>query len=128
MLKIFIFILLCLILYQFVPIFVEGLDDGDTDSGSGSGSSSCPPCASSLADQNISYLNTQINSLQSQYTDLSGNVTTLNQQIQQLMQQNSDAASGMVGDQPLTIDDGSTDGSGTGSGTDTSTGSSITGS
>ena len=123
MLKICIFILLCLLIYQFVPMFVEGLD-GDSSSDSGTGSSAptgivlgtgpCTGCTLSLTDQNISYLNNQVNSLQTQYTDLSGNITTINQQLQELMQQNTDAATGMVGDQPLNIGDDSTNGTGTG--------------
>jgi hypothetical protein len=128
MLKYFILAVLCLILYQFVSYVVEGLEGdavttgdggGDTSGGaeatpssnaSSSGtSSSNDGCGLSLTDRNVFLLNDRVNSLQVQYTDLSSNIVLLNKQMEDLMKQNENAASDMVGNEPLDISTGGND-------------------
>ncbi len=135
MLKYFIVVVLFLILYQFVGYVIEGLEgdstgegDGEataaavttsttgdaspssSSSGSSSGSSSSGGnCGMSLTDRNVFLLNDRVNSLQIQYTDLSGNMALLNKQMEDLMKQNENAASEMVGNEPLDISTGGND-------------------
>lgn len=115
MLRVFIIIVLCLVLYQFFTYVVEGLEgEGDstaastsTDASASSGSGG--GCAMSLTDRNVFLLNDRVNSLQIQYTDLSGNMAILNKQMEDLMKQNENAASDMVGNEPLDISAGGND-------------------
>lgn len=114
MLKIFIIAVLFLVLYQFISYFVEGLEsedsvstdtttDASTDTSGSSSSSSNNNCGISLTDRNVLLLNDRVNALQVQYTDLSSNIVILNKQMEDLMKQNENAATEMVGDQPLDI-------------------------
>jgi hypothetical protein len=115
MLKIFIFVVLFLILYQFINTIVEGLEgESSEDSSSSSGnvdnsSSNNNNCAMSLTDRNVFLLNDRVNALQIQYTDLSGNMAILNRQLEDLMKQNENAATEMVGNEPLDISTGGND-------------------
>ena len=106
MLKLFIFVVLCLIFYQFMNTLIEGME-GDSGDGSGSGSDS--NCSMSLTDRNVFLLNDRVNSLQVQYTDLSGNIAILNKQMEDLVKQNEAAATEMVGNEPLDISTGGED-------------------
>jgi hypothetical protein len=115
MLKIFIFVVLFLILYQFMNTIIEGLEgESSEDSSSSSGnvdnsSSNNNNCAMSLTDRNVFLLNDRVNTLQVQYTDLSGNMAILNRQLEDLMKQNENAATEMVGNEPLDISTGGND-------------------
>lgn len=126
MLKYFILAVLCLILYQFVGYVIEGLEgegdggdapattdpstgDSSSGGGSGSGSSNSGNCGMSLTDRNVFLLNDRVNALQVQYSDLSGNIVLLNKQMEDLMKQNENAASDMVGNEPLDISTGGND-------------------
>ncbi len=125
MLKYFIIAVLCLILYQFVGYVIEGLEGDSTgddngeptavtnstpaDANSNTSSSSGGNCGMSLTDRNVFLLNDRVNSLQTQYTDLSGNMAILNRQMEDLMKQNENAASEMVGNEPLDISTGGND-------------------
>jgi hypothetical protein len=96
-------------MYQFIGYVVEGLE-GETDaSASTSDSSSGGGCTMSLTDRNVFLLNDRVNTLQTQYTDLSGNMAILNKQMEDLMKQNENAASDMVGNEPLDISAGGND-------------------
>lgn len=107
MLRIFIIIVLCLILYQFIGYVVEGLEgEGDSDASTSTANSGC---TMSLTDRNVFLLNDRVNTLQTQYTDLSGNMAILNRQMEDLMKQNENAASEMVGNEPLDISAGGND-------------------
>lgn len=114
MLKIFIFVVLFLILYQFMNTIIEGLEgesseDSSSSSGNVDNSSSNNNCAMSLTDRNVFLLNDRVNTLQVQYTDLSGNMAILNRQLEDLMKQNENAATEMVGNEPLDISTGGND-------------------
>jgi hypothetical protein len=118
MLKYFILAVLCLILYQFIGYVVEGLEgeaDSTVESGSGSGDNTSNTgnnnsnCGMSLTDRNVFLLNDRVNSLQVQYTDLSSNIVLLNKQMEDLMKQNENAATDMVGNEPLDISTGGND-------------------
>jgi hypothetical protein len=134
MLKYFILAVLCLILYQFIGYVVEGLEGeadsmgesgtgdsgtgdsgtgdsgtGDNTSNTGSSNSNNNNCGMSLTDRNVFLLNDRVNSLQVQYTDLSSNIVLLNKQMEDLMKQNENAASDMVGNEPLDISTGGND-------------------
>lgn len=110
MLKLFIFVVLCLIFYQFMNTLIEGMEgDSGDGSGSGSGSDSNSNCTMSLTDRNVFLLNDRVNSLQVQYTDLSGNIAILNKQMEDLVKQNEAAATEMVGNEPLDISTGGED-------------------
>jgi uncharacterized protein YydD (DUF2326 family) len=63
----------------------------------------------SLTDRNVFLLNDRVNTLQTQYTDLSGNMAIINRQIEDLMKQNENAATEMVGNEPLDISTGGND-------------------
>lgn len=102
MLKFFILVVLCLVLYQFMNTLIEGLEGEDASTSSDSNSG----CSMSLTDRNVLQLNDRVNSLQVQYTDLSSNIITLNKQMEDLMKQNENAASDMVGNQPLDVSTG----------------------
>ena len=129
MLKYFILAVLCLILYQFFSYVLEGLD-GEADANTGDSSAgetavdstttATTPvssatggnndgCGLSLTDRNVFLLNDRVNNLQTQYTDLSGNMAILNRQMEDLMKQNENAASDMVGNEPLDISTGGND-------------------
>ena len=75
----------------------------------------------SLTDRNVFLLNDRVNSLQVQYTDLSSNIVLLNKQMEDLMKQNENAASDMVGNEPLDISTGGNDMPETVGGGDTTT-------
>ena len=119
MLKYFILAVLCLILYQFVGHVLEGLEGEDgggggnptgaTDTASGDSGSGSGNCGMSLTDRNVFMLNDRVNALQVQYSDLSGNIVLLNKQMEDLMKQNENAASDMVGNEPLDISTGGND-------------------
>jgi hypothetical protein len=134
MLKYFILAVLCLILYQFFSYVLEGLDGeadantGDSSAGEtavGDNTTATPStssatgggesnnnnngCGLSLTDRNVFLLNDRVNNLQTQYTDLSGNMAILNRQMEDLMKQNENAASEMVGNEPLDISTGGND-------------------
>ncbi len=125
MLKYFILAVLCLILYQFLDYVIEGLEGDaaastqDTSaeaSADGAPSSTAPAatgggngCGLSLTDRNVFLLNDRVNTLQTQFTDLSGNMAILNRQMEDLMKQNENAASDMVGNAPLDISTGGND-------------------
>ncbi len=131
MLKYFILAVLCLILYQFFSYVIEGLD-GEADASTGDssagetavdstttattstssatgGNNNNNGCGLSLTDRNVFLLNDRVNNLQTQYTDLSGNMAILNRQMEDLMKQNENAASDMVGNEPLDISTGGND-------------------
>jgi hypothetical protein len=118
MLKYFILAVLFLILYQFVGYVIEGLEGEDgggnttsaTNTSSGDSSSGgSGNCGMSLTDRNVFLLNDRVNALQVQYSDLSGNIVLLNKQMEDLMKQNENAASEMVGNEPLDISTGGND-------------------
>lgn len=110
MLKFFILVVLFLVLYQFMNTLIEGLEGEDTSSSDTSSSTnSNSACTMSLTDRNVLQLNDRVNSLQVQYTDLSSNIITLNKQMEDLMKQNENAASDMVGNEPLDISAGGND-------------------
>jgi hypothetical protein len=129
MLKYFILAVLCLILYQFIGYVVEGLEGEDgggntsspTDTPSGDSGSGSGNCGMSLTDRNVFLLNDRVNSLQVQYSDLSSNIVLLNKQMEDLMKQNENAASDMVGNEPLDISTGGNDMPETVGGGDTTT-------
>lgn len=120
MLKYFILAVLCLILYQFMDVVLEGLEGGGesttntdtettTDSSSSNNNNTNNNCGMSLTDRNVFLLNDRVNALQTQYTDMSGNLALLNRQMEDLMKQNENAASDMVGNEPLDISTGGND-------------------
>jgi hypothetical protein len=111
MLKIFIILVFLLLIYQFFGQILEGLEgesDGGTDGGS-DGTTSNNNCGMSLTDRNVFLLNDRVNTLQTQYTDLSGNIAIINRQLEDLMKQNENQASEMVGDKPLDVASGGED-------------------
>jgi hypothetical protein len=110
MLKFFIFVVLCLVLYQFLNTIVEGLEGESSGDSSGNvDNNNNNNCGMSLTDRNVFLLNDRVNALQTQYTDLSGNMAILNRQMEDLMKQNENAATEMVGNEPLDISTGGND-------------------
>lgn len=124
MLKYFILAVLCLILYQFFHVVLEGLEGENSSSEEDTGVAAAPAstsgdstttttnnnnCGLSLTDRNVFLLNDRVNALQTQYTDMSGNIALLNRQMEDLMKQNENAASNMVGNEPLDISTGGND-------------------
>jgi hypothetical protein len=110
MLKFFIFVVLCLVLYQFLNTIVEGLEGESSGDSSGTvDNNNNNNCGMSLTDRNVFLLNDRVNALQTQYTDLSGNMAILNRQMEDLMKQNENAATEMVGNEPLDISTGGND-------------------
>jgi hypothetical protein len=99
-------------MYQFIGYVVEGLE-GETETNAtttaGDTATTTTGCAMSLTDRNVFLLNDRVNTLQIQYTDLSGNMAILNKQMEDLMKQNENAASDMVGNEPLNISAGGND-------------------
>lgn len=126
MLKYFILAVLCLVLYQFMYHVIEGLETeggdsatvdaaapattttgGDTSPSTNNNNGNC--ATMSLTDRNVFLLNDRVNALQVQYSDLSGNIILLNKQMEDMMKQNENAASDMVGNEPLDISTGGND-------------------
>ena len=88
---------------------LPALETPTNPSTSSDSNSSNNNCGMSLTDRNVFLLNDRVNNLQVQYSDLSGNIATLNKQMEDLMKQNENAASDMVGNEPLDISSGGND-------------------